>query len=114
MTEISLTNAFEAEKSSFISRNGENARIVSAIKRILRKLAEREQPQDKRLGFITESTYLDNRKYALLACAYVIHPQSGEVAPFRLFFPGVDAEKPVDESDTPLLLKAVLDELGWK
>lgn len=104
---------FQTEKSSFISRNGENTMIVSAIKRILRKLAEREQPRDKKLGIVTEFTHLENRKYALLACAYILHPQSGEVAPFRLFFPGVDAEIPVDESNTPYLLKAVLDELGW-
>lgn len=115
MAKVLLSRAFEAQKNQFLARHGENPRLDSGIKEILRQLDEAEIPSDNELGAARIPIAIGVGRKVDLCCSYFIHPHSGEVAPYSLFLPEeiLKKKKSINDTEIPDALRAVLEELGW-
>lgn len=114
--EIKLTRAYQKEKSAFISANGENAMLVSTIKRLERKLLDVEpHPNTSNLYplLLFEETHLTLPSLSVLGCLCLVNFSFGEAAPCYLFFTGKQSLEPLSRNTLTPYVKAVKEELGW-
>lgn len=109
-----LTDAWKRHKTDFIARNSENCFLISAIKKLERQLAActpLEISVPFSLGMVSEKTAFSIVSLSEVCCIYIVNQKTNEIAPFFLFFSGIEASR---KNHYAPYAKAVMDELGWR
>lgn len=115
---VDFTPHYSSSKGNFINANNGYAQLISAIKRLERKVVNDQViPRNSgklRLNIYVEETHIKTPNLARLGCLTIINDAVQRTAPCMLFFVGEQAQSPPGQQTAACAaVLAVRGELGW-